>query len=68
MANEKPQYKMLRRRGSEEFLTPAEHAPPYLNVEWGAQQLENVSKHHGIPLEEIEVVPITAAAPLTGAP
>ena len=58
----KQPFKMLRLKGSESFLT-TESGVPYVNVEWGPVQLENIARHHQIEVDQIEVVTIAAVPP-----
>lgn len=55
----KQQFFMLRVKGSEEFLTTANGAP-YLNVEWGPVQLDNIAREHKLAVDQIEVVAVVA--------
>ncbi len=55
------QFYMLRVKGTESFLTTVGGAP-YINVDWGDVQLRNVAEHHGVAVEELEVVPVELGA------
>lgn len=55
----KQRFFMLRIKGREEFLTTPT-GQPFLNVEWGSAQLQNVADALGVGVDELEVVPIGA--------
>jgi hypothetical protein len=61
-------FKKLRIKGSEEFLSVADFENPekqvaYFNVEFGEAQLKNIAAHHGVSIQDIEVVSVAGDLP-----